>query len=690
VQQESSTMTLLTLKQYLQKIFPATDKELLISFTVFIAYFVIAKLSLLVYFSFGTSPALIWPAVGFALAMTLFYGHKIWLPVFAGHFLAVLTQFPDAELRALVIGSGYAFQAVAGLYILKKLHFRIEFEKVRNTLILVCCAFFITAIEPVIITLFQIYTGALTMSPAAYLGRLWGAGIFSVLVFTPVIISWFPFKKSFIPEQSRFRLELGAAFTLLIASNYLVFWTETAQFIGIVVIFILPAALIWFGLRFHPRWLTLAVFVTSIQGLSGSILTHAPDESVSDQLLTVQVYIGLVAAIFYVFVAVVDERRSAFNKLEEAYEKAAASDRAKNEFIAILAHELRNPLAPVASSLELLKLRNQDSEVSEVIDEAVEHTRMMRRLLDDLLDIARLGQSKIQLHKEATSIKQIIEQSLSSVKEKAQSLHHSITLVVPEVDFMLFADPVRIKQMIINLLNNSLKYTKEGGKIELQCMRENDSLVIKVVDTGIGIEQSKIEHVFEPFKQLGTASRYSSGLGIGLFLTKQLVELHGGTITAQSDGTGKGSTFTIRLPLNTELITAAQPADTPKSVLPSQTRILIVDDNESAANILQKLLRLHGHEVDVAYSGMEALQKINLGNPEVVFLDIGMPNMDGYETAKKIRATSWDGNIIGLSGFGQQSDKARALEAGFDHHLVKPAGINDILAIIAKFKAEEK
>jgi signal transduction histidine kinase len=683
-------MTKPTVKQYLQKILPTTNKERVLSFSIFLIYFAIAKIALLIYFSFDTSPALILPAVGFGLAMALLFGYKVWLPIFVGHFLAVVTQFPDAELRSLVAASGYAFQAVAGLYLLKKLYFGIEFEKVKNTIILVCCAFFITAIEPIIITLFQMYVGALTLTPLGYFGRLWGAGIFSVLVFTPFILSWFPFKRSFIPQELRFKLELSAAFTLLAVSNYFVFWTDTAQFIGIVVIFILPAALIWFGLRFHPRWLTLAVFITAIQGLAGTLLTHLPDDSISEQLLAVQVYVGLVAAIFYVFVAVVDERRSAFNKLEEAYGKAAASDKIKNEFIAILAHELRNPLAPVATSLELLKLKNRDPEIVQIIDDATEHAHMMRRLLDDLLDIARLGQNKIQLHKESASIRQIIDQSLSSVNEKARSLNHTVSLNVPEVDFLLYADPVRIKQIIINLLNNALKYTKTGGKIELKCHREDETLVIKVSDTGIGIEKSKMEHIFEPFKQLGASSRYSSGLGIGLFLTKQLVELHEGTIEVQSDGIGKGSTFTVRMPLNTASITAMQPAAAPQPLKVEATRILIVDDNESAANILQKLLRLHGHEVDVAYSGMEALQKINLGNPEVIFLDIGMPNMDGYETAKKIRTTSWDGTIIGLSGFGQQSDKAKALEAGFNHHLVKPAGIQDILAVIGKLKETEK
>lgn len=678
----------------MEKFLPLSKKELSTAFVVFVAYFIVAKISLYIYFVFQTSPALIWPPVGLALAVMLVGGYRMWIPVFLAQFAATLTQFPSGELFLLfgifVFAVAYTFQAAAGLYILNKLKFQTDLEKVRNVLTLIIMAFLITMIEPTITTVFQSYGGIIEGRALFVWGRSWGAGIFSVLVFTPFLLTWYKFDKSFFPARFKFRIELLAAFALLIVANYVVLWSDGAQFLGITVIFIIPAVLIWFALRLHPRWLSLAVFITAVQGVSGALFSTPSDQPISEQLLSVQLYIGLVAAIFYVFAAVVDERRAAFYKLEKAYEAAAASDKAKNEFIAILAHELRNPLAPVISSLELLKFQQLSPESKSIVEGAQEHTVMMRRLLDDLLDIARLGQSKIKLQKETVSLKQVVEQSVSSVHEKAENLHHKIDVEMPSGDFSFYADPVRIKQIIINLLNNALKYTHPGGRISLQCFKENDQLVIKVIDTGIGIEKEKLEHIFEPFKQLGNVSRYSSGLGIGLFLTKELVELHGGKIEAQSEGLNKGSKFTVHIPLmqNTDL--QENPKELPQQADATEknSKILIVDDNEAAANILQKLLKLHGYKVDVSYSGTDAVEKIKKLNPNIVFLDIGMPDVDGYEVARRVRMTSWNGSIIALSGFGQESDKGRSLKAGFSHHLVKPAGIADILAIIETFTAD--
>lgn len=665
---------------------PKTQKDILHVVAVAVLYFVVAKLSLYIFYAFNTSPALIWPVVGLGLASVIRGGYKMCLAIFCAQFLALETHTPGLSALPLMVAFGYALQAGCGAYILTKCGFTSELSKLRNILLLVLISFMITMIAPAISTIYQMYFGTLSLEPLANWGRSYGGGIFSVLVFTPAILFWHPWKRSHIPKERSHQIEIFAALGILLIATHLIFWTTLAQILGIAVIFVIPAILIWFALRFHPRWLSFAVVTTSLYGLAGVLLANTSGNQLSDQLIATEVYIGMVAAIFYVFAAVVDERRMAFIRLSEAFNMTKAADKSKNEFIAILAHELRNPLAPVITSLELLKTKSNDPEIIKIIEGASVHTLMMRRLLDDLLDIARLGQNKVQLHKETISIKQVIQQSLASAQEKANDLHHTITLHIPEKDFLFFADPVRIKQIIINLLNNALKYTQEGGKIELNCFKEDEFLIIKVHDTGIGIAKDKLEHIFEPFKQLGSASRYSSGLGIGLFLTKQLVELHGGTILAESAGTEKGSTFTVRIPLHTSLANASPLKVAPVDTELTRTKILVVDDNESAANILEKLLRIKGHDAAAAYSGAQALEKVAAWNPEVVLLDIGMPGMDGYEAAKRIRQTSWGGILIALSGFGQQTDKARSLEAGFNHHLVKPAGINDILDIIAQLQ----
>lgn len=675
------------MKLSLHKLLPTTKQDIIEVGFVFLMYFVVAKFSLYIFYAFETSPALIWPAIGLGLAAVIRGGYKMCTAIFIAHFLALETQVSNLSLLPVVVAFGYALQAAIGAYILNKLNFNDDLSKLRNILILVCISFTVTMIAPTISTFYQVYTGLLDLSPIANWGRAYGGGVFSVLVFTPAILFWYPWKKSFIPKELKYKFEIVAALICVAIATYVIFWTTLAQWLGIVVIFVIPAFYIWFALRFHPRWLSLAIVVTSLQGIAGVLLINPSNNALSEQLIASEVYIGLVAAIFYVFASVVEERKTAFLRLSEAYTVTKAADKTKNEFIAILAHELRNPLAPVITSLELLKVKNGDPETLKIIDDATVHTLMMRRLLDDLLDIARLGQNKVQLHRETISITQIIQQSLSSVENKAKDLGHTITLHLPQKDFLLYADPVRVKQIIINLLNNALKYTQKGGKIDFTCFKDDDFLILRVQDTGIGIAEDKLEHIFQPFKQLGSASRYSSGLGIGLFLTKQLVELHEGTILAKSDGANRGSTFTVHIPLHTEL-TKPFPVVTPvqKTLDVKTSRILIVDDNESAANILQKLLKLHGHEAAVAYSGIEALEKVPLFNPDVILLDIGMPHMDGYDTATKIRATAWDGIIIALSGFGQLTDKKRSLEAQFNHHLVKPAGISDILEIIVKLR----
>jgi len=649
-------------------------------------FFLIAVIFLYLYFALETSPALIWPPVGLALAMMILGGYRMWLPIFLGLFAAMLIVSSGSLFTMFAISAGYALQAIGGLYVLRQFNFENDLGKLRNMLIFVCVALGVTCIAPLVSTAGQMLAGTLSVDPSLSLFRAWGAGIFSMFIVTPLILFWYPFNKGRFAEDAFHKFEIAIATLFLLAANHFVFWTTLPQYIGIVVIFVLPAVLIWFALRLHPRWLAFAVTLTAIQSVAGAIYASPSNNPLNEQLLAIEIYVGLVAAIFYVFVAVVEERRSAFARLSEAYEITRASEKSKNEFIAILAHELRNPLAPVISSLELLRSQENDPQKNEMIESTLEHTVMMRRLLDDLLDIARLEQSKIVLHRETASIKKLVHQALPSVNEKAKSIGHTVQVSLPEEDFDLYVDPVRIKQIIINLLNNALKYTKVGGKIQLFCIKEGNEAVIRVTDTGIGIAPEKITHIFEPFKQLGSSSRYSSGLGIGLFLTRKLTELHGGRIQVESLGATRGSTFTVHIPIivppHTHIATEQVPIAADKTSTNVQ-KILIVDDNKTAADILCKLLSLHKYEAKVAYSGKEAIAIASSFVPDAILLDIGMPDMDGYATAKALRALPWSGLIIALSGYGQPSDKSQSKEAGFDDHLVKPVGIEEIVAALS-------
>ena len=661
-----------------------SSKEIAAYLFVFVAYFLSAKLGLYLYYEFETSPALIWPPVGIALAAVIFGGYRMWAPILLAQFLALVTQSPGTYQIAFIIAVAYAIQAAVGLYVLRQFAFEPSFDKLRNTLILVGVAFSVTLIEPIIATVAQAYLYSLSVSPWVNLGRAWGAGVFSVLVLTPFILMWYQRNRTTVPTSSNVRIEILAAFGVLLAENYFLFWTPYPQYFGISVIFFLPAVLIWFSLRLHPRWLALALVVTSIQGIAGSILAHPSAIALNEQLLADEVYIGLVAAIFLVFVSVVEERRMAFRRLESAYLSTSAADQAKSEFIAILAHELRNPLAPIVSSLELLRLQPQTSESIQSITNAEAHVSMIRRLLDDLLDTVRLTQNKFNLQKEMLSLQEIIARSVESVRDFVRSRDHDLRISLPDEDIMLHADPVRIQQIVINLLNNAVKYTDPGGDIELKVEEQNGNAVIRVTDNGIGIEPDKHTSIFEAFKQVKSSTPHGTGLGIGLFLTKQLVGMHGGRIEAASLGLGRGSVFTVYLPLPSQKRLAEVSAHMKGTPTIEKTRILIVDDNRAAADGIQKLLTHRGHEVETAYSGKHALETSESFAPDVILLDIGLPDLDGYEVARQLRSSGWSGKIIALTGYGQESDLSRSKLAGFDRHLVKPVGVDDIVTILAQ------
>lgn len=650
---------------------------------VFAAYFIAAKASLYFYYGFETSPALIWPPVGIALAAVILWGYRMWVPIFLAQFLALVTHVPGVYDIAALIAAGYALQAVAGAFVLRWLKFDPSLETLRSVLALVVVALLITLIEPAVATAAQWLLGTLSVDPLLNLGRAWGAGVFSVFVFTPFILTWYPWRTLELARDEL--LELLAALLLVVTVSFFLFWTPYPQALGILVIFLLPAALMWLVLRFPVRFFTLGIMLTALLAIAGTALANPSDNPLNTQLLAVEIYVGLVAAIFLIFTTLVSERRAAYAKLVEAYESTSASDTAKSEFIAILAHELRNPLAPIVSSLEFLKLQPQTPESMETIENAHEQTIMIKRMLDDLLDTVRISQRKFQLQKEAVSVREVVKQSVASVDDFIRSARHELILAIPEDDIVCHADFVRLKQVVINLLNNACKYTEPGGTITLAVERINGEVVIRVSDTGIGMSKTTMRKLFEPFKQNMQTQR-GTGLGIGLYLTKLLVEMHGGRIAAASEGPGSGSTFTVHIPVSSAAGTVGSIPSMPRRiqpVLPESAHILVVDDNEVAANALQKLLQHHAFEVTVAYSGPQALEMLQRLKADMILLDIGMPDMDGYETARQIRSKGWTGKLVALTGYGQESDRQRSKEAGFDNHLVKPVLAADIVGLLA-------
>jgi signal transduction histidine kinase len=373
---------------------------------------------------------------------------------------------------------------------------------------------------------------------------------------------------------------------------------------------------------------------------------------------------------------------------EEALREA---DRHKDEFLATLAHELRNPLAPIRNAVELLRRAGGDAAVTEQARGIMgRQLDQMVRLIDDLFDVTRISQGKVQLRKGRVELAAAVRNALESVQPLLQAKGHELAVTLPPEAVYLDADSTRLAQVLSNLLNNAAKYTEEGGRIWLTAERQGNQVVVAVRDTGIGIAAEHVPRLFQMFSQVVPAlERSQGGLGIGLSLVRGLVELHGGTVEARSGGIGKGSEFLVRLPVvDVPASHGSQgPAADTKGAGGRPRRILAVDDNRDAADSLALMLQMMGHETHTAYDGLEAVQAAATFRPELVLLDIGLPNMNGYDVARQIRQQPWGNGLalIALTGWGQEEDKRRAFEAGFDHHLTKPveaAALERLLALI--------
>jgi signal transduction histidine kinase len=369
------------------------------------------------------------------------------------------------------------------------------------------------------------------------------------------------------------------------------------------------------------------------------------------------------------------------------YNDVERADRQKNEFLSMLAHELRNPLAPLRNAVHIMRVREPAdpalAAARDVIDRNVTH---LTRLVDDLLDVSRITHGRIQLKAEPVELTAVVDQAAEVSGPLIARHRHRLAIARPPAPVWVRGDATRLTQVVANLLNNAAKYTEDGGRITVTVAADGADAVIRVRDTGIGLMPGMLERVFELFTQAERAlDRSQGGLGVGLSLVRRLVELHGGRVTAASDGPGSGSEFAVRLPRLADAPAADRPAeDRPPAATPAGRRVLVVDDNADAADSLALLLRVGGHEVRLAYSGPDAVAAAGAFRPHVILLDIGLPGMDGYEVARRLRAGPAAGAVLAaLTGYGQDEDRRRAAAAGFDHHFVKPVppeAIQDLLA----------
>jgi CheY-like chemotaxis protein len=362
-----------------------------------------------------------------------------------------------------------------------------------------------------------------------------------------------------------------------------------------------------------------------------------------------------------------------------AYHRIHEQDRRKNEFLAMLSHELRNPLAPITNAVHVMQANDPDARRHDWAREVIgRQVKQLTRLVDDLLDVSRITQGKIELKIETVDVAEVVGVAVETVRPLIDAQEHSLSVLLPDQPMRVRGDFARLAQVLANLLNNAAKYTDRKGRISLTAEQEGAEIVFRVRDSGIGVPSALLSTIFDLFAQVEqTLDRSQGGLGIGLTLVKRLVEMQGGTVSAFSAGRNLGTEFTVRLPampVDQRVAAGRRASDRYAASRTSEFGVLIVDDNRDATDSMAMLLRMEGYAVRVAYDGPQALDAVREARPDVILLDIGLPGMDGFQVAQRVRADPQNSAIVivAVSGYGQDEHRARSSEAGCDHHLVKP------------------
>ncbi|MBL8158509.1 response regulator [bacterium] len=673
------------------KYLPSGKREWLIALVIFGAFLASSQLSRYLFFS----PAVISPAAGVGLAGLVLGGLTMWPAI----YLASLTNLIINGSSAIsMIGFPIVntIQALAGAYLLKKAGFDPLFGRRRDVFTFMSISLIISMILPSAgfgIRAIDMWLGDALPLTVTW-GTWWAGTLLSMLVVGSFLIRWIG-KPRLHPRTRAQTAEIVIALVLLTGITIPLFWTDNVRFAGVSLVYFLLIPLFWIALRLGPRLMTAALLFVTVNAIAGVLYgPHAiAPEQMGVRIFNVEIFLNIITVIFFVLVGIEEERktintmlRTHVGRLEDALAQLSHQNQAKSEFLAVLAHELRNPLAPLLSTVELLKLKRGDEgdpEETRMLSAAEERVRTMGHLLDDLLDMSRITQATFELKREDVELRPAVEKAIEIAKPLMDLRQHRIETDMPDGKIWMHVDPVRFEQMLVNLLTNAAKYTERGGTIEVIAHREDSGLAVAVRDNGIGIQPEMLDRVFEPFQQV--PSKRTSGLGIGLSVVRKLAEMHDGSITAESRGLGNGSTFTLHLPasavhLSISPLTARAPE---RPLVSSSFKILVVDDNTEAAQGLGKLLTLRGHEVKLAFAGADAITVARREAPHIILLDIGLPDMDGYEVARNLREEETDSALIALTGYGQDEDKQRAKSAGFDYHLTKPVGLAEIEGVFA-------
>lgn len=661
-------------------------RQLRVGTLIFVAYLAAMRLGSALF----VAPAVIFPAAGIAAGALFLEGAYLWPFVYASSFVGYVLN-GSSLVTLLIMPVAHTLAALVASLTLKALKVDPILRRSRDMFSIIFVALTASTIVPTIGQLSRFLNQELYgMVPSIVTWGSWWTGlVLSLLILTPFVLRWFAkphFTRTFAQAMETVIVVGSIAFLA-----YLLYWTPFTSLNGVSLEYVLFLPLFWVALRLGPRFLTLSLLLLSSVAIMG-VYFSGNDSALGVRLLQTEIFLDIIAIIFFVVVTIEEERRMAtklltsqIGSLRVALDQLADQDRAKNEFVAMIAHELRNPLTPVVASLELLQEKTTDEESRKTMTFMNNCLMTAKRLLEDLLDVSRMNQSKLVLKREPTDLSSVIRHAVASRQHTMKERTHTLTLSVPEGPVMVDGDSVRLEQIVMNLLVNASKFTDPGGRISVTLTTGGAFACIKVTDSGVGIDPSMLERIFEPFAQVEQGERTRKGLGIGLALVRQLADMHGGSVRAESPGPGHGSTFLVEIPLMPQ----AAPAATSRLSIPGLTRepakrgtILIVDDNDAAAYAVGRLLELKGYAVEYAYDGTHALERADEVKPSSILLDIGLPDMDGFAVAKALRANGYTGNLVALTGYGSDEERQKAIEVGFDHHLVKPVGIAELRRVL--------
>jgi signal transduction histidine kinase/ActR/RegA family two-component response regulator len=651
---------------------------------LFAAYVAAAKLGL-AFASVNPSVTAIWPPTGIALAALLLLGRDVWPAIFAAALVANLTT-QGSVLTSIGIAAGNTLEGVLGAYLVERFaHGCRAFDRPRDI-------FRFVALGGVLSPMVSASIGATTLSLGGYAawsayGSIWVTwwlgDVAGALLVAPLLLVWR--HPSALDWDRAQRLEAVLLLIVLIGSGIAVFGGHYAPTRNAPLAFVCIPALVWTAFRFGQRETATAIVMLATIATWGTLRGFGPFAVAMpiEGLSLLQAFMGTVAVMAMSIAALVAEHKRLLAAEQGARADAEAANLAKDTFLAMLGHELRNPLAAITTAVHVLDrvvlLEGQGSRVRDIIAGQV---AQLARLVDDLLDVTRVTTGKIVLHRNRVELAALVAQSLETLAATGKTDHHRIEL--DSHPTWVDVDAIRLQQVLTNLVTNALKYTPPGGTIRVGVGAEYGRAVLRVEDTGIGISQEMLPRIFDLFSQGDRGpDRSQGGLGIGLTLVKRLVELHGGTVEATSAGPDRGSVFTVHLPAVSPSRTA-DPA--PSLQAPSRPRrVMVVEDQADAREVLRFALNLAGHQVFEAADGPRAIETVARCLPDVAIIDIGLPGCDGYEVARQVRQTSHGQTIflVALTGYGQPEDRRRAEEAGFDLHVVKPVDPERLSAIVA-------